>query len=358
MPKGALRSWVGRLQSREFRVVGPKILHEHYVFGDIEDPADLVIEYTQSELPPKKFLLPPREVLFNFNTKTMEMQAQVDTQPTVILGVHTCDMHAIQLLDKVNNTGYTDQHYKARRDQIYLVSLECQKPCTPNAFCKSTGTLTVPDQFDLHLTDMGDVYAIEVGSEKGESLLDGFNSVWEGNDADHTRLNDVMAAKWSAFEYRLEFDITELPELLGASQKSQLWDELGERCLACGMCTKVCPTCYCFDVTDEIALNLEDGQRVRMWDSCQIEKFAIVAGGHNFRSERAKRQRHRFMRKGKYQFEAFGEMGCVGCGRCADACLVHITPVDTYNELYRRRQKALLAEARAMQTNVVKEGAR
>jgi Fe-S oxidoreductase len=110
------------------------------------------------------------------------------------------------------------------------------------------------------------------------------------------------------------------------------------------MCTKVCPTCYCFDVNDEVDLKLQKGKRVRVWDSCQIEKFAVVAGGHNFRTRRALRQRHRFMRKGKYQFEAYGLMGCVGCGRCAEACLVHITPVDTYNALFREQHPDAVAE--------------
>ena len=105
------------------------------------------------------------------------------------------------------------------------------------------------------------------------------------------------------------------------------------------MCTQVCPTCYCFDVTDEVDLTLENGTRVRTWDSCQIDKFAVVAGGHNFRTARAKRQRHRFMRKGKYQYEAYGLMGCVGCGRCADVCIVDITPIKTFNELNKRHRK-------------------
>ncbi|MFN2141707.1 MAG: 4Fe-4S dicluster domain-containing protein, partial [Candidatus Promineifilaceae bacterium] len=98
----------------------------------------------------------------------------------------------------------------------------------------------------------------------------------------------------------------------------------------------VCPTCYCFDVTDEADLALENGKRVRRWDSCQIHQFAMVAGGHNFRERLAARQRHRFMRKGKYQMDAIGMVGCVGCGRCASSCLVNITPINVLNELYAR----------------------
>jgi ferredoxin len=82
---------------------------------------------------------------------------------------------------------------------------------------------------------------------------------------------------------------------------------------------------------------MEEGQRIRRWDSCQIHEFAMVAGGHNFRERLALRQRHRFMRKGKYQMDAYDMVGCVGCGRCASACLAGITPIDVFNELFARQ---------------------
>jgi ferredoxin len=160
-------------------------------------------------------------------------------------------------------------------------------------------------------------------------------------------VNRVLKEKWPRFPLRLDFDVTELPSLLSVSYESKLWDELGERCLACGMCTNVCPTCYCFNVADEIDLTLNAGRRVRMWDSCQLDKFATVAGGHDFRSSRARRQRHRFFRKGKYQTDAFGLLGCVGCGRCAQACLVNITPVDTFNALYHRQAQDSQVEVKS-----------
>lgn len=344
IPKNALKSWIARLQSNGYRVVGPVSKHGQYVFDDIRDVDQLEIDYPTTVLPPKKFLLPQREELFSFNTQTLDMQETIDAIPTVIFGVHTCDLHAIKLLDKVHDTGYVDQHYKARRAATAIISVECLKPCMEHSFCKSMGTLTPPDAFDLHLTDLGESYSIEIGSEKGEALLEGCASIWDSTDDDLDRLNDVMAEKWPNFQYRLEFDVTELPNLLSVSQKSAVWDALGEACLACGMCTQVCPTCYCFDVTDEVDISLENGTRVRTWDSCQIEKFAVVAGGHNFRSSRGLRQRHRFNRKGKYQYEAFGELGCVGCGRCALSCLVHITPIKTFNALHRMREQAEAGE--------------
>ncbi len=344
MPKDALLEWVDRLRG-DYRVVGPKPLHGQYVFDDISSAEELALDYPTTVLPPKKYLLPQRDVLFNFENGGMHIEAQIKAEPTVIMGVHTCDMHAIQLLDKVHSTGYADQHYQARRKNTTLVSIECLTPCMAQSFCKSMGTLSITEDYDVHLTDLGDCYGVDIGSEKGEALFEGFTSIWDPSDDDYKDVNKVMAEKWPRFSYRLDFDITELPDLLNLSYNSALWDELGERCLACGMCTKVCPTCYCFDVKDRVTLNLKSGERIRTWDSCQIDEFALVAGGHNFRSELASRQRHRFFRKGKYLTDAYGLVGCVGCGRCAAACLVHITPVDTFNELYKRRRTKGKAKA-------------
>jgi len=177
-------------------------------------------------------------------------------------------------------------------------------------------------------------------TDRGRALLDRHAETRPATEADYKRLNGVLAEKWPRFWYRLDFDVSELPSLLRVSYKSPLWEELGRRCLSCGSCTNVCPTCYCFNVQDEVDFALSLGKRTRVWDSCQLDEFATVAGGHNFRPARAARQRHRFLRKGQYQADAYGLLGCVGCGRCGQACLAKINPVDTFNALYHERVDA------------------
>jgi sulfhydrogenase subunit beta (sulfur reductase) len=333
--KESMGRFVSSLQS-QFRVVGPKPIEGQYIFADVESPDELHLAYTQTVIPPKKYLLPQREELLHFKSDGSEIEPVFDGQPTIVLGVHTCDLHAIQLLDKVFNTGFVDQHYRQRRANTWLISIECLKPCSPYSFCKSMGTLSAADTFDLHLTDLGDRYAIDIGTDRGEALL-AHAETRLAADGDFKCLNAVLAEKWPCFSYRLDFDVSELPSLMRMSYHHRLWDELGRRCLACGSCTNVCPTCYCFNVKDEVDFALAVGRRVRVWDSCQLDEFAAVAGGHDFRPTRAVRQRHRFMRKGQYQTDAYHMLGCVGCGRCAQACLAHISPVDTFNTLYRER---------------------
>jgi sulfhydrogenase subunit beta (sulfur reductase) len=334
----AVQEWIGVLR-KTYRVIGPKPMHNQHIFDEVNSPEELDLAYQTTILPPKKVLLPQHEELIQFNTagKDQKVNALIEQQPTVIMGVHTCDLHAIKLLDRVFSQGYPDQHYLARRKNLTIVTIECLSPCSEYAFCKSMGTLSVPEEFDLHITDLGEDYAIDIGSSKGLDLLRGITAAREATKEDYQRLTQVMGKKWARFPYKLEFDVTELPNLLSLSYDSVLWNNLGERCLACGMCTIVCPTCYCFDVKDEVDFTLSGGTRFRVWDSCQLDRFATVAGGHNFRATRVHRQRHRFFHKGKYITQAYGLFGCVGCGRCAQACLVHISPIDVFNELYRRQ---------------------
>jgi ferredoxin len=335
LDKGAIAPWINALMS-DYAVVGPQAKGPKFAFGAIGDPAQLRLDYDTTILPPKKVLQPPHERLASYSLQGRpEVEPVIQSGPTVLLGMHTCDLHAVQLLDKAFSEEYADAHYLKRREQTIVVSMECLEPCDEYSFCKSMGTLTAGTGYDLHLTDLGPAYAVDVGTEAGERLVLRYGAIGEATDADVRRLNEVLGAKWPRFTYRLDFDAAELPALLSTAHEHPLWEELGERCFACGSCTNVCPTCYCFNVTDEVNMAVTEGMRVRSWDSCQLDEFARVAGGENFREARASRQRHRFMRKGKYIYEKFGELGCVGCGRCIRTCVADISIVDGFNAIQR-----------------------
>ncbi len=332
--KQAMASFVSGMMA-DYRVVGPVAKGIKFAFDRIEDPAGLRLDYNTSILPPKKHLQPQEERMMTF-TRTSKPAAELvlDAPPTVLLGVHTCDLHGIRVLDQAFGQGYPDAYYLERRKNTLLVSIECLEPCDEHSFCKSMGTLTVSNGYDLHLTDLGDSYSVDVGSETGRALLKQFSDARQATEADMRQINKVLGAKWPRFPYKLEFDVGELSTLMAQSYDNPLWDKLADICLACGQCTLVCPTCFCFNVYDEVTLNLQDGERWRRWDSCQLDEFARVAGGENFREHQAARLRHRFMRKGRYLMEKYGELGCTGCGRCARSCLVDISPEDVFNELH------------------------
>ncbi len=335
--KKDLASFVSSLMT-QYEVLGPVARENKFVFAAITDATQLRLEYNTTILPPKKALLPQEETLFRFQTDGGFSAVPVfDLRPRVVLGVHTCDLHAMKLIDAVFIQGYPDTHYLKRRENTVIIGLECLTPCDEHSFCKSMGTLSASEGYDLHLTDLGDAYAVDISTALGEAILTRHAQAREATREDFARLDKVLSEKWPRFTYKMDFDTGELPSLMAVSYRNPLWEELGAKCLACGQCTLVCPTCYCFNVLDVVGLDGRSGARKRIWDSCQLEEFAQVATGENFRKTRAQRQRHRFFRKGKYLPDVHGELGCVGCGRCARACLVDITPVNVFNALYKAR---------------------
>jgi ferredoxin len=337
LPKEEIPRMVQALQS-DYRVVGPAAKGPQFAFEEIDDPEELRLDYNISILSPKVFLQPPEERIAKIHLgEEPEAEEVIESEPTVIFGAHTCDLRAIQLLDEVFSMDHPDAHYLKRREETLIISLECLEPCDEHSFCKDMGTLTAEEGYDLHLTDLGEVYAVDVGTEKGKELLEQYTQAREATDEDVRKLNEVLGAKWPRFSYRLDFEAGELPSLLATAYEHPLWVELGDRCLACGSCTNVCPTCYCFNVTDTVSLDQSEATRTRKWDSCQLDEFARVAGGENFREARAARQRHRFFRKGKWIYEKTDILGCVGCGRCIRTCLVHINIVDGFNAIHSSR---------------------
>jgi ferredoxin len=320
----------------DYRLFGPQALNGEYVFGEIDSADGLAIDHTISVLPPKKVINPQKEELLSIDGEKEIIKPIYDNQPTVVLGAHTCDLYSIILLDRAFMRGNPDQHYASRRENTIFVSIECLKPCSEFSFCRDLGTWSHPEEYDLHLTDLGDAYAIDVGSEKGERLIRKFGAIRDAGEQEYKLLNKVLLEKRQQFPYRLLVEADVLPSLFALSYQSEIWEEVGDRCLGCGICTLVCPTCYCFNVLDEVDFSLRSGKRYRLWDSCQLNEFALTASGVDFRGSQAERQRHRFYRKYKYQTEAHGIGGCVGCGRCSKDCIVDISVIEVINQLYSR----------------------
>jgi NAD(P)H-flavin reductase/formate hydrogenlyase subunit 6/NADH:ubiquinone oxidoreductase subunit I len=329
LPKADLGSFVAKLKAG-YEVFGPVAKDPEFVFAPIESAADLRLDYDTTILPPhKKYLTPPKETLFTFNGPAAKTGEPLPTGKQLLLGVHACDVNGLLSLDKVFLGTYPDPYFKARRENTVIVALNCTEPCK-NGFCSSFNTGPGVDEgFDLALTDVGDKYVVVVGSSAGKSLAAGLAPA-----ADADLIAKSKALRASQEKILRHVDTDSLGEFLHQNVEHPVWEELKERCLACGSCTNVCPTCFCFAVKDQVDLTLAAGERPRDWDSCQYLEFSRVAQDHIFRKDRAGRIKQRLYHKLTYFGQQFdGSPGCVGCGRCATYCVAAIDPVEVLDDL-------------------------
>lgn len=316
----------------ELEVIGPVAKRDAFVFAPVERFDQLRLDYDTTLLPPKKWFFPPEETLMRFRVADNEVLEEGSPVPRrVLFGLHPCDLNALLLLDKVFLDGHEDPYYKAYRDSTLLVGLSCVPADT--CFCNVWGTDEVHWGFDIFLTDLGDRYYASIRTVKGADLVDRFVTSRMVAARDTADFQRVQRRFKEAFSCKL--DTAQLPVLLDAKYESPVWEAFGEKCLSCGACSMVCPTCYCFDVKDRLATDQQTGERVRTWDSCQFRDFATVAHGHNFRETRASRVKYRFYHKQWGYLAKYGRVLCVGCGRCARSCPAGISPVDVIGALQR-----------------------
>ena len=306
-----------------------------FEFAPLDSASQLRLDYDVTVLSPKKYLLPPRETLLRFKTgKPVHCEPVLESRPLAIVGVHPYDLKATSQLDRIFADANRDEHYLRKRQDTVIIGADIKRS-SPVAFCKSMNSATIQEGFDLFLTDIGESYVVAVGTEKGRSILDQHAVSKPATKEDIGKRAEIQEKIPYLFSLNtVTTPYGELPKLLEDQAESKLFAELAEKCFSCGSCNLVCPTCYCFDVQDDMALDLSGGERLRLWDGCLLDGFAKVATGENFREDPEERIRHRIFRKGKYIYEKYGVHGCVGCGRCASACLPDIAnPVEIFNRL-------------------------
>lgn len=318
-------------------VVGPVHDGSKFVFDRLATAEDLRLDYDLTMLSPKKYFFPQRERLVQYETDEdgYEMVRDWSEESRIIVGVHPYDLIAIEQLDAIFMEAQGDEPYRHKRENSVLVGLTMQS-VSEYSFAASMGTARTDSGYDLMVTELTDSYAIEIGTEKGSTLLQGAPT----REATVEEVEAVEAEKDAAesqFEREIEFAPEQLPSLLNEGYDAmEVWKDYADGCLSCGTCNVVCPTCYCFNVDVVDYLTDGVGGTRRRWDGCLLEEFAAVAGGENFREERVARHRHRLMRKGNYLYERFGDIACVGCGRCTEQCVADVAdPSEIYNQLWR-----------------------
>ncbi len=340
-------------------VIGVKAKGAKFVFDNLDSANELRLDYDVTILPPKKYFLLQNETLMKYDlTKGFDFEEVNKVDSKIIIGVHPYDIAAIQQMDKIFKEKNEDQNYIRKREESIIIGVNIVN-VSPYSFAGSMNTAIVDNGYDLMLFDIGEMYAVEIGTEKGKELLNKYAKTSDAGDEIKTKVDEIKRSMNSKFEKWLDFSPEELPVMLkkniddevtfqkelssptsmlrGMLRRSikneMFWEEHSKKCLSCGSCITTCPTCYCFDVSDNPDLSLKKGEKVRTWDGCMLQDFAKVASGENFRPSKSSRYRHRYLKKGLYLYERFGFIACVGCGRCASNCLPDIAdPTKVLND--------------------------
>ncbi|KYK29302.1 hypothetical protein AYK20_05750 [Thermoplasmatales archaeon SG8-52-1] len=325
---------------KNYKVYGPIKSGFDSSFEEIKKIDDLNLEYKSTVIPPKKYFLPPRETLFEFSIDKYEVKEIINDEKFLLFGVHPCDVNATLKLDRFFSDKIKDIYYQTKRKNSVIVALNCVHP-DEYSFCKSMNAGPFLDKgYDLLLTDIGNKYVIEIGSNKGKKIIKGLKLEKASN-------NDLMKKEKKCIsadkKIKKIIDPSWLPKLAEENLDYKIWVDLAERggvngcfpCLSCGSCSLVCPTCYCYDIYDKLDLSLKKGSRIRELDSCQLLEYGEVALGVNFRKERKDRIRH--WMNCKFGAAAGGNnSSCVGCGRCILICPAKIDITKVAKSLWRK----------------------
>jgi sulfhydrogenase subunit beta (sulfur reductase) len=347
----ALDALLDALRGRGYTVVGPQVRSGAIVYDELASTDDLPAGWVDEQdggsyrLAPggdgalfahavghdslKRFLFPPevRAWRAQLGPDGALMVADAAPEPPryAFLGVRSCDLHAVAIQDRVFLEGaYVEPDYAARRRDAFFVAVNCAR-AGGTCFCVSMGTGPKAETgFDLALTELLDAsghrFLVEAGSERGAAVL-----------ADVPRrpasAGDLAAAgtliERTAASMGRTLDTDGLRELLQASPDHPRWADVADRCLSCGNCTLVCPTCFCSTVEDTTDLAGHEAEHVRLWDSCFSLEHSYIHGGGVRRTGRS-RYRQWMTHKLSTWIDQFGTSGCVGCGRCITWCPVAI----------------------------------
>jgi sulfhydrogenase subunit beta (sulfur reductase) len=385
LPKLRFDDLICLLLNDGFEVIGPRIEQQAIVYGPVQSAADLPVGWTDLQAPGsyrlekrqddayfgyavgphswKKYLFPPTLRLWQARRTETGFEvddAMPDSPPRALLGVRSCELHAMAVQDKVflDRAGeFTDPFYARARDRLFLVAVECEHP-GGTCFCSSMGTgpgipaeprvandrkehddvnVSTPSArrslplahqteapsrvfFDLALTELDHGFVVRAGSLPGRDLISRLGlAAASTHEVDEGRRRVEAAAGTMG----RSLDVTDIRNLLHRNQEHPRWDNVASRCLSCTNCTLVCPTCFCSSVEDVTDLSQQNAERVRHWDSCFNPEFAHVHGG-DFRPSIRGRYRQWLTHKFASWFDQFDVSGCVGCGRCITWCPVGI----------------------------------
>jgi sulfhydrogenase subunit beta (sulfur reductase) len=302
------------------------------LFRPVSSAADMAFDRVNTRLSVKGLFFPQRETLLGFEGSVLREVPAPGGRQVVIFGARPCDAQSLLFMDKVfegkatapGNVTHEDPYYVARRRASIVISLACDSPC-PSCFCTSVGGHPYgTDGADILASrasaDGADSFLLEPVTDRGRAFLAEHAGLLAPADPGAEAAREARARAAAAGMKVLDF--SGVKEKADSSFDSPVWERIARICLGCGVCTYVCPTCHCFDITDETVGTA--GIRVRTWDACQYPLYTMHASGHNPRPAKRARMRQRIMHKYSYTVETAGTVSCTGCGRCVRQCPVNL----------------------------------
>ena len=313
---------------RKHQIVGPVEKSGIIVFQQIKDPKEVVFDFDNSKMPAKSLCFPQTETLFRFTTdEEIHLKTPKKQQDAVLFGIRPCDAKSLTILDAVFGGDYKDHLFFSKRNNIVLIGLACVNPPS-TCFCTSVNGK--PDDtkgLDILLTDIGSKYYVQVVTRKGEQLINTYDGCTPPTADDKKKKQSISKKAREAIKRKVNTENIE--QILDGIFEHPYWETIAQRCLGCGICTFLCPTCHCFDIQDEIVG--KKGARVRVWDSCMYSEYTLQASGYNPRPTQMNRVRNRMYHKFSYFPKNHKVIGCVGCGRCIAECPVNIDIIEVIN---------------------------
>ncbi len=327
----AKEAWLETLQGLTdgYKVFVPVKDGDFHVFRLLEKGTRPDFGYQNTRLSPKGLVYPQSERMFEYSLDEKDPESNIlkedpkDYSPQAVVGIRPCDAHAFQIVKRnFDNPEYRDPWWVQHFESTTLVGLGCNEPCA-TCFCTAMGGGPFEEKgLDVLLYDLGETYLARGLTDKGEDFL---NKAEGGKPADKEALKSAADLSSKAAEGMPEpRNVDPIREkAINDLFDAPFWEDVAFACLNCGTCTFLCPTCWCFDIQDEV--QGKRGDRIRNWDSCMFPLFTLHGSGHNPRDKKFQRVRQRFMHKLKYYVDKYDDgFQCSGCGRCVAFCPVNI----------------------------------